>query len=242
MPLGRPIPAVTLSSELHEQLKSMSRARSVPQALAQRAKIILLAADGLNNGAIATHLGLSRPTVGKWRRRFLSQGLVGLYDEAKPGGPRSISDAQVANLIRRTLKTKPKDATHWTCRSLAAETKLSHATVHRIWRPFGLQPHRQKHFKLSTDTFFVEKVRDIVGLYLNPPENALVLGVDEKSQVQALDRTQPVLPLGLGYVEGVTHDYVRHGTTTLFAALDIASLTSCQPRHRHQDFLQFLKD
>ena len=245
MPLGRPIPAVTLSPEMHEQLKSLSRARSVPQALAQRAKIILLAADSLNNGAIATQLGLSRPTVGKWRRRFLSQGLVGLYDEAKPGGPRSISDAEVANLIRRTLKTIPKDGTHWTCRSLAAETKLSHATVHRIWRAFGLQPHRQKHFKLSTDAFFVEKVRDIVGLYLNPPDNALVLCVDEKSQIQALDRTQPLLPLGLGYVEGVTHDYIRHGTTTLFAALDIASghvLTRCQPRHRHQEFLQFLKD
>jgi putative transposase len=245
MRLGRPIPTVILSSEMREQLQSMSRARSLPQALAQRGRIILLAADGLNNGAIAAHLGLSRPTVGKWRRRFLLQGLAGLYDEAKPGGPRSISDAQVASLIQRTLKTKPKDGTHWTCRSLAAETKVSHATVHRIWRAFGLQPHWQKHFKLSTDAFFVEKVQDIVGLYLNPPDNALVLCVDEKSQVQALDCTQPVLPLGLGYVEGVTHDYVRHGTTTLFAALDIASgqvLTRCQPRHRHQEFLQFLKD
>ena len=155
-------------------------------------------------------------------------GVVGLYDEAKPRGPRSISDAQVAALIRKTLKTKPKDGTHWTCRSLAAETKLSHVMVHRIWRAFGLQPHRQKHFKLSTDPFFVEKVRDIVGLYLNPPDKALVLCVDEKSQVQALDRTQPVLPLGLGYVEGVTHDYVRHGTTTLFAALDLGGFKNLQ--------------
>jgi putative transposase len=245
MAIGRPIPPVKLSSQLREKLQTMERSRSIPQALAQRARIILLAADGLNNSSVAARLGLSRPTVGKWRQRFLRQGLVGLYDEAKPGGPRSISDEQVANLIRQTLKTKPKDGTHWTCRSLAAETKISRATVHRIWRAFGLQPHRQKHFKLSTDPFFVEKVRDIVGLYLNPPDKAMVLCVDEKSQIQALDRTQPVLPLGLGYVEGVTHDYVRHGTTTLFAALDIASgqvLTRCRPRHRHQEFLAFLKD
>jgi putative transposase len=243
MPLGRPIPPVTLDARMREQLQAMSRSRSLSQALAQRARIILLAADGLNNSSVAARLGLSRPTVGKWRQRFLRQGLAGLYDEAKPGGPRSISDDQVTSLIRRTLKTKPKDGTHWTCRSLAAETKISRATVHRIWRAFGLQPHRQKHFKLSTDPFFVEKVRDIVGLYLNPPDKAMVLCVDEKSQVQALDRTQPVLPMGLGYVEGLTHDYVRHGTTTLFAALDLASgqvLTRCKPRHRHQEFLGFL--
>lgn len=243
MPLGRPIPPVTIDARMREQLTTMSRARSLSQALAQRAKIILLAADGLNNSTIAVQLGLSRPTVGKWRRRFLSQGLVGLDEEARPGAPRAISDEQVAALLRQTLKSKPKAATHWTCRSLAAETGVSCATVHRLWRAFGLQPHRQKHFKLSTDPFFVEKVRDIVGLYLNPPDQAMVLCVDEKSQVQALDRTQPVLPMGLGYVEGVTHDYVRHGTTTLFAALDIASgqvLTRCKPRHRHQEFLAFL--
>jgi putative transposase len=243
MPLGRPIPPVTIDARMREQLTTMTRARSLSQALAQRAKIILLAADGLNNSTIAVQLGLSRPTVGKWRRRFLSQGLVGLDEEARPGAPRAISDEQVAALLRQTLKSKPKAATHWTCRSLAAETGVSCATVHRLWRAFGLQPHRQKHFKLSTDPFFVEKVRDIVGLYLNPPDQAMVLCVDEKSQVQALDRTQPVLPMGLGYVEGVTHDYVRHGTTTLFAALDIASgqvLTRCKPRHRHQEFLAFL--
>jgi putative transposase len=150
----------------------------------------------------------------------------------------------VAQLIRKTLKTKPTDGTHWSCRSIAAETKLSKPTVHRGWKAFGIQPHRQKHFKLSTDTFFVEKVRDIVGLYLNPPDKAMVLCVDEKSHIQALDRTQPMLPLGLGCVEGMTHDYVRHGTITLFAALDIASgqvLTRCTPRHRHQEFLAFLK-
>jgi putative transposase len=221
----------------------MARSRQVPQGLAQRAKTILLAAEGLSNTAIAQQLGLSQHTVGKWRWRFLRQGLLGLYEEPRPGGPRSISDAKVAALLHQTMQTKPRVGTHWTVRALSAETKLSKSTVHRIWRAFGLQPHRQKHFKLSTDPFFVEKVRDIVGLYLNPPDQALVLCVDEKSQVQALDRTQPVLPMGLGYVEGVTHDYVRHGTTTLFAALDIASgqvLTRCQPRHRHQEFLGFL--
>jgi putative transposase len=147
-------------------------------------------------------------------------------------------------LVRKTVRKQPKDGTHWSCRSIAVEAKLSKSTVQRVWKAFGLQPHRQKHFKISTDPFFVEKVRDIVGLYLNPPDHAIVLGVDEKSQVQALDRTQPMLPLGLGYVEGVTHDYVRHGTTTPFAALDLASghvLAQCKRRHRHQEFLQFLR-
>jgi putative transposase len=174
----------------------------------------------------------------------VAQRIPGLYDEPRPGGPRSIRDEQIAVLVRKTLRKPPKDGTHWSCRSIAAESKLSKSTVQRVWQAFGLQPHRQKHFKLSTDPFFVEKVRDIVGLYLNPPDHAVVLGVDEKSQIQALDRTQPMLPLGLGYVEGVTHDYVRHGTTTLFAALDLASghvLTQCKRRHRHQEFLQFLR-
>ena len=150
----------------------------------------------------------------------------------------------MALLIRKTLNKKPRGGTHWTCRSVAKETQLSKSTVHRVWKAFGIQPHRQKHFKLSTDPFFVEKVRDIIGLYLNPPDKAMVLCVDEKSQIQALDRTQPLLPLGLGYVEGVTHDYKRHGTTTLFAAFDIISgqvLTQCKPRHRHQEFLNFLR-
>jgi putative transposase len=202
-----------------------------------------MAADGLNNKTIGAKVGLTGSMVGMWRKRFLAQGLLGLYDEPKPGGPRTIGDDQIAALIRKTLKTKPPQGTHWTCREISAETQLSKSTVHRVWRAFGIQPHRQKHFKLSTDPFFVEKVRDIVGLYLNPPDKALVLCVDEKSQIQALDRTQPMLPLGLGYVEGVTHDYVRHGTTTLYAALDIATgqvLTRCTPRHRHQEFLQFL--
>ena len=241
--LGRPLKAISMTPDLRQQLESMVRSRSIPQGLARRAKIVLMAADGMNNSDIAKQLSLSRPTVGLWRKRFIEQGLMGLYDELRPGAPRSIKDEQVADLIRKTLETKPKDATHWSCRSIAEETKLSKSTVQRVWKAFALQPHRQKHFKLSTDPFFVEKVRDIVGLYLNPPDKAMVLCVDEKSQIQALDRTQPVLPLGLGYVEGVTHDYVRHGTTTLFAALDIASgqvITQCKRRHRHQEFLQFL--
>jgi len=243
MALGRPIAPIDLAPELKEQLRSMARSRSLPYGLVRRAKIILMAAEGMNNKTIAQQVGLSAIMVGLWRRRFIQQGLVGLYDEARPGGPRSISDEQVAQLIRKSLKTKPKSGTHWTCRSIAKETDLSKSTVHRVWKGFGIQPHRQKHFKLSTDPFFVEKVRDIVGLYLNPPDKAMVLCADEKSQVQALDRTQPMLPLGLGYVEGVTHDYKRHGTITLFAALDIASgqvLTQCKRRHRHQEFLQFL--
>lgn len=244
MPRGRPLRELTLSPAEREELVAITRSRSLPQSLVNRARIILLAADGWSNVAIGAKLGCSLPTVGLWRQRYLTQRMPGLYDEPRPGGPRSIRDEEIAALIRRTVRTRPKDGTHWTCRSLAAETRLSKSTVHRIWRAFGLQPHRQKHFKLSTDPFFVEKVRDIVGLYLHPPDNAIVLAVDEKSQIQALDRTQPLLPLGLGYVEGVTHDYVRHGTLTLFAALDVASgrvVTQCRQRHRHQEFLQFLR-
>jgi putative transposase len=235
---------MTLSTAEREELLTLTRSRSMPQSLAMRARIVLLAADGQSNTSIAERLALSLPTVGIWRKRYLQQRIQGLYDEPRPGGPRSIGDEQIATLLRKTLKTKPKDGTHWTCRSIAAEAKLSKSTVQRVWKAFGLQPHRQKHFKISTDPFFVEKVRDIVGLYLNPPDHAIVLCVDEKSQIQALDRTQPVLPLGLGYVAGVTHDYIRHGTTTLFAALDVASgrvLTQCKHRHRHQEFLQFLR-
>jgi putative transposase len=193
---------------------------------------------------LAQELGVSRPTVCKWKARYRDQGIQGLHDELRPGRPRSISDERVATLVRRTLHSTPKQATHWSVRRIGDQTALSKSTVHRIWTAFGLEPHRQRHFKLSTDPFFVEKVRDIAGLYLNPPDNAMVLCVDEKSQIQALDRTQPMLPLGLGYVEGVTHDYVRHGTTTLFAALDIATgkvFGQCKRRHRHQEYLQFLR-
>ncbi len=244
MRTGRPKAPIVLSREEDEQLTSIANSRSLPHGLVNRAHIILMAAQGTPNHTIAQKVGLSPQMVCKWRRRYIQQGLSSLHDELRPGRPRSISDEKVAVLVRKTLQTKPKDGTHWTIRSVAKGSKLSRSTVHRIWQAFGVQPHRQGYFKLSTDPFFVEKVRDIVGLYLNPPDKAMVLCVDEKSQIQALDRTQPLLPMGLGYVEGVTHDYIRHGTTTLFAALDIATgriLTSCKKRHRHQEYLQFLK-
>ena len=199
---------------------------------------------GAFDQAIGERLGWSKPTVGKWRQRFVEYRLQGIYDELRPGRPRSISDEQVSVLLRRTLKQKPPGAAHWSVRLAAEANGLSKSTVHRVFQLFSLQPHRTKSFKLSTDPFFVEKVRDVVGLYLNPPDHAVVLSVDEKSQIQALNRTQPVLPMGLGYVEGITHDYVRNGTTTLFAALDIATgtvLAQCRPRHRHQEFLGFLE-
>ena len=243
MRTGRPKVPIMISDQEHEQLTSIVRSRSLPHGLVTRARIILMANEGTTNCEIANKAALSVQSVSKWRQRYVQQGLSGLHDELRPGRPRSISDEEVATLIHTTLETTPKDGTHWTIRSMAKETNLSRSTVHRIWKAFGLQPHRQRHFKLSTDPFFVEKVRDIIGLYLNPPDKAMVLCVDEKSQVQALDRTQPLLPMGLGYVEGVTHDYVRHGTTTLFAALDVATgkvLTCCKRRHRHQEYLKFL--
>ena len=244
MAMGRPKAALVLSPQQREQLEGVASSRSLPAGLVKRARIILLSALGKTNMQIARQTGLSNATVGKWRRRFLEQDVSGLHDELRPGRPRPISDERVAQLVRKTLETKPKGGTHWSVRQIAEQTRVSKSTVHRIWQAFGLQPHRQKHFKLSTDPFFVEKVRDIVGLYLNPPENAVVLCVDEKSQIQALERTQPLLPMGLGYVEGVTHDYRRHGTTTLFAALDTATgtvLTHCRKRHRHQEYLDFLR-
>jgi putative transposase len=243
MKTGRPKAPVAISSEERKQLMALSTSRSLPAGLVTRVRIALMAADGLSNNAIGEKLRISVWTVSKWRARYLALGLAGLHDELRPGRPRTISDDRVATLVRKTLQTRPKRATQWSVRSMAGESDLSAATVYRIWRAFGLQPHRQRHFKLSNDPFFVEKVREIVGLYLNPPDHALVLCVDEKSQIQALDRTQPLLPMGLGYAEGVTHDYVRHGTTTLFAALDIATgavMGQCKARHRHREYLQFL--
>ena len=198
MRTGRPKVPVSLSEEEDEQLKSITNSRSLPHSLVNRARIILMASQQTSNCDIAEKVGLSHQMVSKWRQRYLQQGISGLHDELRPGRPRSISDEEVATLVRKTLYTKPQDGTHWTIRSVAEETQLSRSAVHRIWQAFGLQPHRQRHFKLSTDPFFVEKVRDIVGLYLNPPDKAMVLCVDEKSQIQALDRTQPVLPMGLG--------------------------------------------
>src|SRR5271165_2481794 len=244
MRTGRPVTAIVLTPDEQTQLRSLARSRTLPHALVARAKLVLWAAQEKSNTEIAYRLHCTKATVGKWRQRFLKHRLAGLYDELRPGRPRSIEDDQVAALLNRTLSRKPTAGTHWTVRQAAQASGISKSTVHRLFQAFALQPHRSKSFKLSTDPFFVEKVRDVVGLYLNPPEHAIVLSVDEKSQIQALNRTQPVLPMGLGYVEGVTHDYVRNGTTTLFAALDIASgnvLTECKPRHRHQEFLGFLK-
>ena len=246
MKTGRPKPPVVLEREQFMQLNSLAGSRSLPHGLVIRAKIVLMAASGKSNSDIAKRLSMSKPSVGKWRARYLKMGIQGLHDELRPGKPRTITDEKVALLVRRTLNTKPKNGTQWSVRTLAEQTKgeVSASTVSRIWHAFGLQPHRQRHFKLSTDPFFVEKVRDIVGLYLHPPDKAVVLCVDEKSQIQALDRTQPMLPMGLGFVEGVTHDYERHGTTTLFAALDVADgkvISKCKKRHRHQEYLSFLK-
>ena len=243
--MGRPRKQeIVLSEGERAELTNIARSRSSPHALMRRAHIILASADGAANTRIAAHLGVSIPCVCKWRDRFLAQGLVGLYGERRPGRPRSHRDEAVAALLRQVLETRPRGSTHWTVREAAAASGISKSSVQRYFALFGLQPYRSRSFKLSNDPFFVEKVRDIVGLYLNPPDHAVVLCVDEKSQVQALERTQPMLRMGLGYADGVTHDYKRHGTTTLFAALDVATgrvLTSCKARHRHQEFLSFLK-
>ncbi|ASY61016.1 Mobile element protein (plasmid) [Sinorhizobium sp. CCBAU 05631] len=215
------------------------------RAWRRRAQIVLLAADGVENKEIAVRLGTMPNTVAKWRRRFAEQRLDGLYDEPRPGAPRQIGDEEIAETIRLTLETTPPDATHWSLRSMARAVGHAPSTIHRIWTAFGLQPHRAESFKLSSDALFVEKVRDIVGLYLNPPERALVLCVDEKSQIQALDRSQPVLPMRPGQIERRSHDYVRHGTLSLFAALDAATgkiIGRCFKRHRAQEFLKFLRE
>ena len=241
---GRPKKPLILDEEQRMQLKALSHSRTVPHGLVERANIVLLAAAGKSNTEISERLHLSKPCVGKWRQRYLDLGIQGLDEALRPGRPRTIADVRVALVVRKTLKTKPKNGTHWSLRAMARETGVSLKTVHRIWRAFGLQPHRQRHFQLSTDPFFIEKVRDIVGLYLSPPDKAMVLCVDEKSQIQVRDRTQPMLPMGLGYAEGITHNCIRLGTTTLFAALNIASgdvMTSCNRRHRHQEYLSFLK-
>lgn len=245
MARGRPKAELMLSEAEEAQLSSIARSRSMASALTQRAQIVLRCAAGESSHALAQRMALTDATVGKWRRRFLRYRIQGLYDELRPGRPRLISEERVARLIRKTLERKPRDgSTHWSVRQAAHESGISKSSVQRYFELFGVKPHRSESFKLSTDPFFIEKLRDVAGLYLNPPENALVLSVDEKSQCQALERTQPMLPLGLGYVEGVTHDYKRHGTTTLFAALDVLSgmvLTDCKPRHRHQEFLAFLR-
>ena len=243
--LGRPIAPLDLSAEERAYLERQVRRHRVSRSFSERCRMILRCADGVPSKVVAAELGAHEHTVGKWRRRFLKDRIEGLYDEARPGRPRTIEDDQVAAVIERTLATTPKDATHWSIRSMAKETGLSHTTIRRIWTAFGLQPHRSETFKLSSDPLFVDKVRDIVGLYLSPPDRALVLCVDEKSQIQALDREQPVLPMMPGVPERRTHNYVRHGTTSLFAALDVASgfvIGKCYKRHRAREFLDFLKE
>ena len=205
MPRGRPVAPIVLSESEESELRSLARSRSLPHSLVQRAQIVLVSAEGVPGSAIARRLGVTQATVGKWRKRYRQHGLPGLHDELRPGRPRTHEDERVAEVINTALQTAPPDGSHWSVRSMARHTSISKSTVHRWFDLFGVQPHRQRHFKISNDPFFIEKVRDIVGLYLNPPDHAIVLSVDEKTQVQALQRTQPVLPMGLGYVEGVTH-------------------------------------
>ena len=243
--MARRAPEVRLSEGQRRALVALTSRRTTAQALAMRARIVLACAAGAANKRVAADLGVDQRTVGKWRRRFIAGGVDGLHDEPKPGVPRRITDDQVEAVIVRTLESRPREATHWSSRLMAKESGLSTSSVQRIWRAFGLQPHRSETFKLSSDPLFIEKVRDVVGLYLNPPERAVVLCVDEKSQVQALDRSQPVLPLRPGQVERRTHDYVRHGTTSLFAALDAATgdvIGKCYKRHRAVEFKKFLAE
>ena len=243
MRTGRPKAPLSLTPEEQRELESLAhRSRSVP-ALARRARIVLACAAGTDNKTVARRLRVTPATVGTWRTRFVEQRLAGLYDEPRPGAPRSIDDDQVEQVVVRTLESTPRGATHWSTRAMAQATGLSHMAISRIWRAFGLQPHRSQSFKLSPDPLLVPKVRDIVGLYLNPPDHAVVLCVDEKSQIQALDRTAPLLPMRPGQAERRTHDYRRHGTTSLFAALDAKGgnvIGQTHRRHRSLEFRKFL--
>ena len=243
---GRQVAALVVSDDERAELVSLSSRRKTAQALALRARIVLACADNARNDKeVATALGLDRGTVGKWRRRFVAQGIDGLHDEPRSGAPRTIDDARIEAVIVRTLESLPANATHWSSRGMAEESGLSVSSVQRIWRAFGLQPHRMETFKLSSDPNFVSKVRDVVGLYVSPPEHAIVLCVDEKSQIQALDRSQPMLPMRPGQPARRSHDYTRHGTTSLFAALDIATgqvIGKCYSRHRASEFRKFLDE
>jgi transposase len=243
MRLGRPKVALILTKDERVRLESLAhRSRTAPH-LARRARIVLACADGRDNKVVARQLRMSPTTVCKWRARFLRDRIDGLYDEPRPGAPRQIGDEQIEQVIVRTLEETPRGATQWSIRDMAKASGVSRSTVNRIWRAFGLQPHRSETFKLSKDPLLIEKVRDIVGLYMNPSEHAVVFCVDEKSQIQALDRTQPLLPMRPGQVERRTHDYKRHGTTTLFAALNVKTsnvVTAFHRRHRSIEFRQFL--
>ena len=244
MRMGRPVPPIVLTPDERETLERWTRRPTTAQALALRARLVLRCAAGQSATAIAREVHVTKQTVGKWRGRFVARRLDGLLDEPRPGVPRTIGDADVERVLTTTLESTPRDATHWSTRSLAKHCDMSQTAIARIWKAFALQPHRVETFKLSKDPLFIDKVRDIVGLYLRPPDRALLLAVDEKSQIQALDRTAPLLPLRPGQAERRTHDYVRHGTTSLFAALDVATgrvIGECHRRHRSQEFLHFLE-
>lgn len=241
--MGRPTTKLLLTELERSELQRLARSRSGKAAVFRRARIILKCATGITDIEVADELETTRETVGKWRRRFITERLDGLYDEPRAGAPRKIDDDIVEMIVDITLNSKPRKSTHWSTRLLAQETGISRTSIHEIWRAFGLQPHRSETFSLSTDPQFIEKVRDVVGLYMNPPANALVLCVDEKSQIQALDRSQPVLPMRPTTPHRLTHNYVRHGTTSLFAALDVATgnvIGKCFRRHRTDEFLKFL--
>ncbi len=234
---------IRLKEEEREQLESLRRSRFLPSGLVKRAQIVLASADGEAGKAIAERLRVDKNTVVEWRKRYLESGIEGLHDEVRAGRGRSHDDERVAEVIHTALQSRPSYRTHRTVWSMSKRSGVSESTIQRWFQLFEIRPHRQRTFKLSNDPFFIEKVRDIVGLYLNPPDHAMVLCVDEKIQVQALERPQPMWPMGLGYVEGVTHDYIRHGTTTLLAALNVVTrevLSQCKRRHRHQAFLAFM--
>lgn len=241
---GAPKAEMLVTAPQRAELERLARRARIQSALAFRAKIVLACAEGLANSEVAARIHTTSGTVGRWRKRFVNDGVDGLFDEPRPGAPRQVSDEDVEAILVKTLETRPKGRTHWSTRKMAEQASVSHTTVGRIWRTFGLQPHLVKSFKISDDPLFVEKVRDIVGLYLNPPDHAIVLSFDEKPQIQALQRAQPVLPMDFGQPERQTHNYLRHGTLDLFAALDVASgkvIAKTTNQHRAKDFVAFLR-
>jgi transposase len=243
--LGRPVAELILLENEQVELERLTRRAAVNHQLAFRARLVLACAGGMTNSAVARRYRTTNQTVGKWRKRFIEERLEGLYDEPRPGAPRSVTDGDVEAVLVKTLEEKPKGRTHWSTRSMAANVGLSHATIGRLWRTFGLQPHVSKSFKISDDPQFIDKVRDVVGLYMNPPDHAVVFSFDEKSQIQALERAQPILPMDLGQPERRTHNYLRHGTLDLFAALNVATgevIASCKKQHRARDFVAFLAE
>ena len=243
--MGRPTPPLALTESERDELQRLAKRATVNRLLAFRARLILACAEPLPNTAVATRYRTTNATVGKWRQRFVRDRLAGLYDEPRVGAPRTVTDADVEAIIVQTLETQPAGATHWSTRTMAAKTGLSHTMIGRIWRTFGLKPHRTRTFKVSPDPQLIEKVRDVVGLYMHPPHNAVVFAVDEKSQIQALQRAQPILPMDIGEPERRTHNYIRHGTLDLFAALNVATgevIARCKAKHRAQDFVAFLRE